>query len=228
MLSVTNYYEGPWLPPYGASPNQGTLFLGNILPDYGHFADIMLPDVNGTYHPPFPEGSGIIARIEFNATMQALFPDTMECPLHLYDTKAASSDGVLFNTTSPIDGLYTIKPYMLDVSEVVPCDQDGDAKSIFMKGSTAYFKITVNNTSGPRDSVVTVNVFDELGIPLGLPSFKGPMTTGTYVFILGLPLPNNASSGTATVYVNVFTDWPHNGGVACGPEKSATFQIAGS
>jgi len=50
---------------------------------------------------------------------------------------------------------------------------------------------------------------------------------GESVFILGLPIPSAAYTGSATVYANTFTDWPYFGGVPYGPEVSATFEIAG-
>jgi hypothetical protein len=86
----------------------------------------------------------------------------------------------------------------------------------------------VNSTSDESEIVlVTVNVYDSSSVSLGVVSFKGLIMPGTSTFILGIPIPSAAHTGTARVYANTFTDWPFKGGLPYGPEKSATFQILG-
>ena len=36
----------------------------------------------------------------------------------------------------------------------------------------------------------------------------------SFDIVLGLQIPENASPGVATVYVNTYTDWPDKGGVS--------------
>jgi hypothetical protein len=113
ILQVLHVYEGPWLPQFGGAPNQGTLPMYVIKPDYVHFGDLVLPDPSGTWHPPFPQGSGVLAIIEFNATYQGLFPEVASCVLDLYDTKIGNWLAQPVPQDPPIDGSYSIRPKVL-------------------------------------------------------------------------------------------------------------------
>ncbi len=123
LLQVLNVSEGPWLPPYGALPNQGTSFInafgfnGTINQDYVGVGDRVLPDVNGTWHSPFPSGSGVLAIIEFNATMQNTFPaPDLTCPLTLFDTIAAdTSAAALPQSQAPNSGTYIMKSFFKSI-----------------------------------------------------------------------------------------------------------------
>lgn len=130
-----------------------------------------------------------------------------------------------------VDGSVKVRSFALEairIDQVIPSDHLGNPVSSFNKGSISYFKVTVNSASSEPEAVlVTVNVFDSLSSSLGVVSFKGLMMPGVSVFVLGLPIPNTAHTGTARVYANTFTDWPFTGGVPYGPEKSAVFQIQG-
>lgn len=130
-----------------------------------------------------------------------------------------------------VDGVVRVRAFALEavkISGLVPCDNIGNPLLSFRRGEISYFKITVNNTStDPEIVLVTVNVYDSSTATLGVVSFKGVIMPGISVFILGLPIPNTAKTGTASVYANIFTDWPFAGGVPYGPETSGTFQILG-
>jgi hypothetical protein len=115
LLSVT---EGPWLPPYGVAPNQGTLFMKLTGPGNAQVGDVVMPDANGTWHPPFPAAgngtlAGTMAILTFNATMQGLFPNTLSCPLHIYDTKVANYLGQPVQQGTSIDGFYSMTAKVL-------------------------------------------------------------------------------------------------------------------
>jgi len=113
ILEVLDVYEGPWLPPFGAEPNQGTLFMSVISADYVLVGDVVLPDENGTWHPPFPHGSGVLAIITFNATYQGLFPEVASCDLDLYDIKVGNWLAEPIATDPEVDGSYSIRPKVL-------------------------------------------------------------------------------------------------------------------
>jgi parallel beta-helix repeat protein len=116
----------------------------------------------------------------------------------------------------------------IGISQLVPSDQMGNPVSSFGKGGIGYFKVAVNNTSFDSEVVlVTVNIYDSSSSTLGVVSFRGSIMPGVYTYVLGLPIPSTAYAGTAIVYADTFTDWPSAGGLAYGPEKSATFQISG-
>jgi hypothetical protein len=78
---------------------------------------------------------------------------------------------------------------------------------------------------GAKTILLTVNVQDVKGNTMGVASFQGPVTSGTTTFILGLPIPATANVGTARVYANALSDWPHLGGKAYCPEVTAAFEI---
>jgi len=118
VLNATAIYEGPWLPPYGAPPNQGTLPLKVYGANFVVFGDVVLPDGGGTWNAPpcFPSAGipgGVLAIITFNATMQGIFPETLSSGLHLYATKFGNWLGQPLNQTAPVDGFYSIIPKVL-------------------------------------------------------------------------------------------------------------------
>jgi hypothetical protein len=116
LLQVLNVYEGPWLPPFGVSPNQGTLFTNvsgfnaTINQDYVQIGDAVQPDVNGTYHAPFPSGTGVLATINFKCILQNIYPvPDLTCPLTLFDTIVTNTTaGVIKQSQAPVSGTYTM------------------------------------------------------------------------------------------------------------------------
>jgi hypothetical protein len=113
ILQLLNAYEGPWLPPYGAPPNQGTLFMTATNPDNVKVGDVVMPDDNGTWHAPYPAAgngtsAGTLAILQFNATAIGLFPNTLSCPLHLDGTKVADYLGHNITQSASVDGFYSI------------------------------------------------------------------------------------------------------------------------
>jgi hypothetical protein len=108
LLQVLNVWEGPWLLPFGAPPNQGTSLMQLVNRTYIQIRDVVNPDVNGTLHPSWPQGSGGMAIIQFNATMPGSFPNALTCPLHLYDKRVEDVLGNAVNQTASVDGFYKI------------------------------------------------------------------------------------------------------------------------
>jgi hypothetical protein len=120
ILQLLNVFEGPWLPPFGVAPNQGTLFMKLLVPGVAQVGDVVMPDVGGIWNAPFPntkpggiETPGTLAILQFNATMQGIFPTTLSCPLDLYGTKVANWLGANITQTAPVDGFYSMKPKVL-------------------------------------------------------------------------------------------------------------------
>jgi hypothetical protein len=126
LLSVT---EGAWLPPYGAAPNQDTLFLTAFGSNFVQIGDVVLPDENGTWHAPFPAAPNPntvpLAILTFNATAQGLFPTVLSCPLHLYDTKVGDYIGLPVQQDPSVDGFYSMRPKVLGRSVDIFVGQDG-------------------------------------------------------------------------------------------------------
>ena len=157
-----------------------------------------------------------------------------------------------WNTTGVAGGYYTISanatelPGEIDITnnvfvdgtikvvspvrivEVTSCNQTGHPKGNFELGTIAYFKITINSTALiPQDTLITINLYDNATITIGVASFQGPILPGTSTIIFGIPIPTTATARTATVYANCYTDWPSQGGFPHCPEKSATLEITG-
>jgi len=90
LLQVVRVDNGTFLEGFAGSPNGGMLYYGPIMgPDYVQFAGLILPDVNCTWHAPFPSGNGTIATITFKVMYQpyGLQNPTIYCNLTLFDTK---------------------------------------------------------------------------------------------------------------------------------------------
>jgi len=158
----------------------------------------------------------------------------------------------VWNTTHVAGGLYTVSAYAtifsgefdkvnnvyvnglvrvtspVRIAEVIPCNQTGYFKDAFELGTMAYFKVAINSTAlVPQDTLITINLYDNSSITTGIASFQGPILPGTSTIIFGVPIPTTVTTGTATVYANAYTDWPHLGGFPHCPEKSATLEITG-
>jgi len=129
ILQLLGVYEGAWLPPFGVSPNQGTLFLTSFGSGYVQVGDVVLPDANGTWHAPFPSAADPnnvpMAILQFNATAQGLFPTVLSCPLHLYDTKVGDYLGNPVAQDPSVDGFYSMKPKVLGRAIDIFVGQDG-------------------------------------------------------------------------------------------------------
>jgi hypothetical protein len=130
ILQLINVTEGPWLPPYGAPPNQGTLFLtslGGI--GYAVVGDVVLPQVNGTWSQPYPKATIAntvpIATFAFKAIARGTFPTVLQCPLHLYDTKVGDINGDPVDQGVSVDGFYSIKPIVTGRAVDIFVGQDG-------------------------------------------------------------------------------------------------------
>jgi hypothetical protein len=80
-------------------------------------------------------------------------------------------------------------------------------------------------------AIITVVVYDDLDVPIawgfyaGNFSAYGILDPATFCYNFTLLIPTWAYVGPATVYANIYTDFPQNGGVSYGPEMSATFRI---
>jgi hypothetical protein len=161
--------------------------------------------------------------------------NTTGFPLNMsYQIKAVASavtGEVNLADNTFVDGSVTIFAMpvkSITILDVVPCNQAGDPVSNFRIGGMAYFKVRINAVNIESEEVlVTVNMFDVAQTTIGLVCIKGPIVNGISSFILALPTSQVAHVGTASVYADVFSNWPHLGGVPYCPEVSASFTITG-
>jgi hypothetical protein len=166
LLQVLNVWEGSWLLPYGAPPNQGTSLTQIVNLTYIQIRDVVNPDVNGTLHPPWPQGSGVMAIIQFNASMPGSFPNTLTCPLHLYDTMVEDALGNAVNQTASVDGFYKITALQTTARMNRTIYHIGE--QILAQGTLTYYGSPVPQVSvamevqNPKnDTVVTAATFTD-------------------------------------------------------------------
>ena len=117
-------------------------------------------------------------------------------------------------------------PYIF-VEYVVPCDINGNPKFSFRKGTLAYFKIRVSNADiQPRNACMTIETYYGDNTPFGhAATFAEIVAKSNPIFIISIPIPNDATIGTATVYGNAYTNWPKFAGTPHCSEVNSTFEI---
>jgi hypothetical protein len=82
-----------------------------------------------------------------------------------------------------------------------------------------------------RPAIITVVVYDDLGVPIAWTYIEGNYsatvfcTPELFCYNFTMLIPTWAYVGPATVYANIYTDFPQNGGVSYAPEASETFRI---
>jgi len=101
----------------------------------------------------------------------------------------------------------------------------------YVKGTTATFDLEIRNIAKTTLSpLITVVVYDALGVPIGLLEVPvwaiAPESTKPLSIDVDIPMSAFVSPPSAAVYVNAFTDLPQNNGVPYCPEASAVFLIA--
>jgi len=116
---------------------------------------------------------------------------------------------------------FTVKKDIAGISilSVEPTDQQGNPVTSFGKEKQGYVKVRLDSESF-TSSLITVNLFDSDLTSLGTGSVKTTLS-GQSELVLSFFIPDDAIIGSADIYVNVFTDWPSNGGTPLTRESSA-------
>jgi len=122
----------------------------------------------------------------------------------------------------------TPSPWSITITELISCDQSGNPKGTFAKGTLAYFKITVKNlnTLSERYVKVTINLYDSNQVPFGM-AWVG-ITVGPdkeFTYLTSIPVPSDASIGTAYAFANAYNKWPKDNGIAYCGEEAVAFTI---
>jgi hypothetical protein len=122
--------------------------------------------------------------------------------------------------------------WLVEILSVVPSDELGIPKTSFRRGTNAYFKVTINNTSGePKNVTLVLNCYYNVSHEIPFSAviyFQGSIPPGIVAFISPVIIPDNAPICTARVYANAYTQLPENVGYSYCPEESATFSITSS
>ena len=103
----------------------------------------------------------------------------------------------------------------------------------FERGSEGYFNITLVNSGQKVTGMLAWSVLDVASVPLGANAYGSPGLLDTFVpgkttVLASSSIPSWAAIGTATIYVNLFTDAPQDDGYPIIRETSSTFQIESS
>jgi hypothetical protein len=85
LLEVESVTEGPFLQSFAP---YGTWFMSDNEIGYAHVGNLIYPNPNGTWNPPFPHGDGTIATIAFKVI------NSGESILDLYDTNLVDTNSV--------------------------------------------------------------------------------------------------------------------------------------
>ena len=142
-----------------------------------------------------------------------------------------SDDPIVFRTLST--GTALPEEETVRITDVTPCGapQDYIPRNNFELGDALYVNVTGRNDDTSSHSVTLVVIaYDGNENPLAHTKTTIPVAAG-HPFLWFTPeiyIPEWAYVGNATVYVNVYSNFPENGGYPYSPEASATFQITSS
>lgn len=155
------------------------------------------------------------------------------------DRPGAGRDPILFRS---IKGSQPTNPALLDdtleILAIVPIKDFFTWQPVtsFKRGQTAFFNVTFRNSGSEKTGIITSTIFDLTMVPLwtkviGAPGNPTRITIGKWSTGISLEIPTWATVGTATIYINIFKDFPSFDGGGSYPlclEKSATFQVKSS
>jgi len=123
--------------------------------------------------------------------------------------------------------------WSIEITSVLPTDYEGNPQNSFVKGNDGWFKISLKNNDpfGSKNILLVITLCDFDSTPFRIHWVEKILAGGetlTEMVRLSISAYDGGdwvSTGNATVYANVFTDWPVNGGYPYSPEKSAVFTI---
>jgi len=137
--------------------------------------------------------------------------------------------GLPFTFRTRPTGIITTADWSVNYTELFPCDSTGNPKYSFKTGTNLWIRFTVKNYDDVSHSILTaISVYDVDDVPFGAwypySSSIDPGKNVTVVFMADR-IPSSAKLGDATIYANIYSDFPKNEGVPYCLEKSATFTI---
>jgi len=118
---------------------------------------------------------------------------------------------------------------IVDVGSIMTTDQDGNPKATFNKGEIVQFEFVIANAGNLTltRGLVSTMILDPSNTPVYLSyTFEDLASGASKKFIMGYGLPLDSPTGTYTVKVMVFTDWPSKGGIGLDVETSPFNVIA--
>ena len=110
-------------------------------------------------------------------------------------------------------------PSGISIISVQATDQQGNPVSLISRGQMGYVKVVIESDINSQ-SLITVNLFDSNISSLGTASAQYTLSPGQSEVVLPYYVPSQSGTGLASVYANVFTGWPNNGGTSQSNELS--------
>ena len=139
-------------------------------------------------------------------------------------TTTASIDGTIYNGNTTFDVTKSsITNPQVTIILVQPTDQNGNPVQSYSKSGFGFVKIVVS-AQPSTNGLVAVNLFDSELVSLGVGSIKGTIGTN-YELVIQYNIPSDATSGSAKIYANVFSDYPSSGGVPLTGESQISVGI---
>ncbi len=158
-----------------------------------------------------------------------LYPSDGLVGLEIQDPSRASTVVRTMRTGTSIPNSITA-----NIDSAYLCDISGNLQtSVAMptadNGVVPYYYVhVINNAATLVSMLVTMNVYDSNNVPIAL-TYQilniGPYSSS---FVrTNFNIDSTAHYGTATAYLNVFSDWPSKGGIPYGLEQTFQFTITG-
>ena len=110
-------------------------------------------------------------------------------------------------------------PSGISIVSVQATNQQGNPVSLIQRGQMGYVKVVIESNVDSK-SLITVNLFDSNISSLGTASAQYTLSPGQSEVVLPYYVPSQSGTGLASVYANVFTGWPNNGGTSQSNELS--------
>lgn len=124
--------------------------------------------------------------------------------------------------------------WLVNFTALFPSDSNGNPKYSFKKGDALWIFVTIRNfdTTSEHYVIICIVLYDGNSVPIGawFPSFGNIQANSskTIFFRAFGKIPTSASTGTAIIYANAYSNLPKDGGFPYCPEKTATFTITSS
>ncbi|OLD41918.1 MAG: hypothetical protein AUI60_00220 [Thaumarchaeota archaeon 13_1_40CM_2_39_4] len=114
----------------------------------------------------------------------------------------------------------------VSITSIQPVDQQGKPVSAFAKGRNAFAKVALFSTSN-QTALTTIDLIGSDLTSLGTGSIKSSFNQ-TKEMTLSFFIPDSATSGTADICVDVYSNWPEKGGIPLTAESCVKVQIGDS
>ena len=173
-----------------------------------------------------------------NLSVYDMAPSSVEALTFIWNTSCVSPGeyvvsaeaDIVLGETDIADNSYVGRAIALipiEIVKVVVCDQNGNLQFEFTHQTTAFVKVTVNNTSIKSEKIVIhILARDALIVPIGHVLIEyDPVSNGTWAFIVGIYVPRWVFAGRAIMLAYILTDYPTSGGELLCPEVEQEFWV---